>query len=516
MMKKIILVVSIIMIGVLLLLGEFKQTTFLGAKVISSESFYDKTIGMTEVDNQIAGLVRFEDSGLVYDAGLDEYYITTSAKNSSRFIADTGVDIFFLDLESNPTDLVMQNKTFQCGLIFKNTFELINLKITTLPILDFIVPHEDADIFFKLGQLRIIDSYDEKKKRQIQNTYQIQYKLRGASTLAYPKKPYRFEILDDSMNEKKISLLGMRADDDWNLTPHLYEKSKIREMVCFDILKDVSKQAKNNSILVQNGRFCEVFINSQYIGLYQLTEAMDAKKIDISKQEDVMYEIGDKHYPSSDELRKLQKENEETNYSPIRVEAFPSNWQEKRFEPIITYIEEVLENSELDYEELNKIVDMENFVDTAIFRLLINAQDNEIKNAKYVFRNLNDEPKLFKYYFDFNYTFGDVWNPYAFDVIERVEAPQFMMHDNISDLLERSPAFYNFFVERYEILRSDSLSLGNIASIIEKHYMKLLESGVYFREFDKWQVMNDHQAEVRRIYDFVEEQINYYDKFFIE
>jgi CotH kinase protein/Secretion system C-terminal sorting domain/Proprotein convertase P-domain len=93
----------------------------------------------------------------------------------------------------------------------------------------------------------------------------IGIEVRGSSSAGFPQKQYSFETRDSLGNNLDISLLGMAADNDWILYAPYTDKSLMRNRLTYDLSNDMNRWAIK-------GRFCEVILNGEYQGIYELTE----------------------------------------------------------------------------------------------------------------------------------------------------------------------------------------------------------------------------------------------------
>jgi len=102
--------------------------------------------------------------------------------------------------------------------------------------------------------------------------------LRGQSTQMFPKKSYGFETREISGQDLKVSLMGMPEESDWVLYAPYSDKSMLRNAVTYHLGRKMGRW--------QPGfRFCEVYLNGNYNGVYQLIEKIkrDPARVDISK-----------------------------------------------------------------------------------------------------------------------------------------------------------------------------------------------------------------------------------------
>ena len=106
----------------------------------------------------------------------------------------------------------------------------------------------------------------------------IAIETRGASSSGFPKKNYGFETQDANGDNNNISLLGMPEENDWILHGPFSDKSLIRNVLAFHLGNQTGRWAPRT-------RYCELFINDEYLGVYILMEKIkrDANRVDIAK-----------------------------------------------------------------------------------------------------------------------------------------------------------------------------------------------------------------------------------------
>jgi len=87
-------------------------------------------------------------------------------------------------------------------------------------------------------------------------------KVRGNSTSAGNKKPYNVKF------EKKQDVLGMGKCKKWYLLANMYDKSLMRDKLAYDFAADTGLA------YTQQSTFCDVYLNGQYVGDYQICESI--------------------------------------------------------------------------------------------------------------------------------------------------------------------------------------------------------------------------------------------------
>lgn len=92
------------------------------------------------------------------------------------------------------------------------------------------------------------------------------FRIRGNSSRNFEKKGYLVEFYNDDYSDTRdIEIDGMVADSDWVLHGPCLDKTLIRNYMAYNIAGEMMDYSPNV-------RFCELFINNEYMGLYLLTE----------------------------------------------------------------------------------------------------------------------------------------------------------------------------------------------------------------------------------------------------
>lgn len=100
----------------------------------------------------------------------------------------------------------------------------------------------------------------------------------NSSWLFYDKKPYKFKL------DEKHKLLGMGKAKNWNLLSNYRDVTDMMNMFAFETARWMGLPHTVNS------RFVEMFLNGDYVGVYQLTEKVEIgeKRVNIDKEEGVL------------------------------------------------------------------------------------------------------------------------------------------------------------------------------------------------------------------------------------
>lgn len=93
-------------------------------------------------------------------------------------------------------------------------------------------------------------------------------RVRGNSSRHFDKKGYLLQLKEkDGIKNREVPLLGMDAHEEWALHGPYLDKSMIRNYMWYNIAGEIMDYAPNV-------RFCEIFIDGEYQGLYVLMETI--------------------------------------------------------------------------------------------------------------------------------------------------------------------------------------------------------------------------------------------------
>ena len=92
-------------------------------------------------------------------------------------------------------------------------------------------------------------------------------KMRGASSYLFDKKQYRIKFYTKQKNgkAKDCGFLGMEEDSEWVLNGPFLDKTLIRNRLLYELAGEIFQWAPDT-------RYCEIFLNGRYQGLYLAVE----------------------------------------------------------------------------------------------------------------------------------------------------------------------------------------------------------------------------------------------------
>lgn len=133
------------------------------------------------------------------------------------------------------------------------------------------------------GNLKVIDTGGTNSLEDTIYTYNgpIGIEMRGSSSQSYDKKNYAFETRQVDGSNNNVRLLGLRKENDWVLHGPYADKSLMRNAIAYELGNRAGRWAPHS-------RFCELYINNEYRGVYLLTEKIkvDKNRLDIAALRD--------------------------------------------------------------------------------------------------------------------------------------------------------------------------------------------------------------------------------------
>lgn len=333
---------------------------------------------------------------------------------------------------------------------------------------------------------------DEKRNNHLSDEPAVKEKalirVRGTSSRDFDKKGYLIKFKEsDLVTSKDVSLSGMTADSEWVLNGPFLDKTLIRNYICYNLAGEIMDYAPNI-------RFCEAYLNNEYIGVYLLIE-----KIDYNKDGRIQIKKSDPDLPETSYIVKIDREesDELKNITTFSREAllsttllsnsgymsisYPSSTlteQQRRF--IISDIskfEKALYS--FDYKDAkngySKYIDVGSFVDYFLINeLTLNYDSNAL--SRYFYKDVGGKYKMCVW--DFNSTFDN----YEFSTTEN---QTFVLQNSIwYEYLFKDETFVEAVIERYKELRGTYFSEEYLLNYIDETIEYL--GPAIDRNYEKW------------------------------
>lgn len=297
-------------------------------------------------------------------------------------------------------------------------------------------------------------------------------RTRGRSSRGFDKQGYLLKFMEaDFLNNKKVSLSGMTADSDWVLHGPFLDKTLIRNYLCYNLAGEIMDYSPNV-------RFCEIFINGTYKGLYLLTE-----KIEYNDEGRIKFTETDPDLPATSYIVKLDEEGENPLYSLNTFSEYsgkngPRKRGSNKLEIIYPnktltleqkeYIEAEISRFEkalVSFDSADKNYGYPSFIDTASFvdYFIINEftmNSDAARLSTFFYKDIRGKLKITVW--DFNSAFDNYLPVMS-------EPHYFMMTDKFwYEYMLRDQDFSNKIIYRYNALRKTYLSDEYLVEYIDE------------------------------------------------
>ena len=368
------------------------------------------------------------------------------------------------------------------------------------------------------GEICIVDSDTTRLKANI--------KWRGGSTNSdgKHKRNYKIKLSED------VSLLGLREDNNWILDAGQADLFRLRNRIATDLWNDFAEKPyyshKESGVLSgTKGRVVEVFLNSDYMGIYCLTEVIDRKQLKLKKFDNNT--INGQLWKSEGYGCALMwdivpYDNQRETWDVFEVK-YPdlNDLNTTDYSTLYNAVNFVVNSSDEEFmDKVDEYFDMPVLIDYYIFLQTMNAYDNIGKNIYWATYDKNEDKKLTLAVWDLDATVGQKWTD---KFISGSSSPEYDININMKLYVRLRQLNANNFnkkvSERYFQLRNNYLSTESLINRYIYYYDLIKGSGATQREEDKWSKDTDidgeelnFDSEINYIIDWLTKHMSYLDK----
>ena len=344
----------------------------------------------------------------------------------------------------------------------------------------------------------------------------LEIEIRGGFSQSFPKKSYELSLLTDTLtaNDQDIALLGMRADNKWNLQAMYNDQLRLRLKTANELWQDMHQpyyqaqepSAKNGIALV----YTEVFLNDQYQGLYALTERVDRKQLKLKKYTtSIQGELYKGVWADGTVLFNALPpyDNHSKLWGGFEYKE-PS--QQTEWKTLHNFVDFVENSPDADfYSQYKNRFNLENALDYFIFLNLMRIADNTGKNL-YIAKYKPGEP----YYYvpwDLDGVLGNDWQGLNTNVTNDI-----LTNGMYKRLFKNAPdgEFWIALTNRWAALRRTVLTQDALLAKLNQNSNYLLANNVYEREHLAWPAYRYEAAQLAYPATWLASRLAYLDSFF--
>lgn len=245
----------------------------------------------------------------------------------------------------------------------------------------------------------------------------IKFRIRGDSSRKFIKKSYSIKFMNKNYADNvDIGIDNMVSDSVWVLNGPCMDKTLVRNYICYNLASEIF------NLHSPEVRFCELFINGRYEGLYLLIEEINYNKtgrINITKSDPSSKKtsfILNIHNISREENKNMKsfffdtyrRESDFNNRVSIKYPSKSMTKEQKDYieEKYYTIERTIASKSLLDKDEgYSKYIDINSFVDYFIFNEFTMNLD-ALNKSTYLYSDAKNEKLKFAIW-DYNNSFGN-------------------------------------------------------------------------------------------------------------
>ena len=477
------------------------------------------TIDTDELETLLAGLketsdkpeISFNDHDLAYDQPGGLYYVTQNMKNDrwDGFFASSRGKLYWKDdlYFTKCAAALAEGHVFSLYCVDEagGSYCSYPIVFTGMPMM--VIKTETGAPIEDDAQDAVMWVSDMKFAGREYQSSDCEVNVRGQASKAYEKKGYKLEL------DRKLSLLGMRRDEDWILSALYDDDGLIHNKLSYDVWRNI---ASDNTVAKDDGttmEYVELFCNDEYMGVYGLTERIDAKELSLDKS-DILYKCSGFDMPDT-------TIPEDFGLSASYSVEWPKEYNSDTWVPLKNYLE-LFDTEEItDYDAPRASLNMENAIDYNIFIILTRACDNYTrKNTFFVadYNNSGGGYSIIKVPWDCNATWGD--GLYKGNINRQLYNPDWMYcayvwSYDIKAMYQCYPdEIQKLMLARWQELRQDVLSEERLLGMLDEEFSYLHDSGAYDRNYVRW---NEHGREHWKdeyIYEYVSGRLAFLDTYF--
>lgn len=363
------------------------------------------------------------------------------------------------------------------------------------------------------------------------------FKVRGATAQNYMMKPSLNMKLrtDDYSEELDSALLGIRSCSSWILDAMSIDRICMRNRVAFDIWNEFSRLPYDTEFGGRNGTegsFVEVYINDEYYGIYDLTDRINRKLLNLKKtktNEDGSVQIRGVLYKNGTTDILEQEELSYNDDSTACVIAWHNAWEltypdeyggKVAWTPLLDAFEE---GQSADFAK--KYFFLENLADYQILVMALSISDNwGNKNHFLSVRNINkdiddqdpsesDRRRFVISPWDLDTSLGGSFDGSCYNGSYYVFPLELFRYNGFYPyiwLLEDSE-YEAVLKRRWTEVRNGALSIESVNEKLEGYRDLFIESGAWQRMVDHYELWSEKPLYVKDL----AQEINLIEKWYV-
>lgn len=466
------------------------------------------------------------------DCGNWEGVFGLSEKSAEIYVLDDGYS-------AKKEASIREGHVFQAAIVKGKEYALTNIVASGMPVISIETkdswqpeyPIEDIDNYVfnsetrYLGDITIFNAngtsgtyegqgYSEESGYRILRR-KVSYHTRGNTSDNFEKKSYALKLSDERGEKKKENLFGLGKSADWKLLAGAGDVTKVREKTAWQLWEEIAGQQSVVSEGTTAMEYCEVVLDGEYIGMYQIIKALDEDTMNL-RDTDVLYKFLQAEMPLEEDIQSSVDAGYVVCY-PIRI-RYPKQGEGDlagQWEPIRRYLDAAYWH--IDFEKLYAAIDLDNTTDYYLFLEAVSGWDNACKNTYRIARKTNEgEYRILTIPWDLNYTFGD-------EFTVELELGKTRFNPDTTQLYTE-PVIRQLFLnnthgeedklkDKWKEYRQDIFSDEHVLGLMRENMDYMQRTGAFERDSERWPMQNNN-SDLTKITEYEKERLAFLDEYF--
>lgn len=450
-----------------------------GVKIISTDKLEKKIEDRVEMSPDSSRLF-VNGNTVAYDKNDNRVFIAQdlSEEKWTGKISCTGGNLYFVKDKKGETksQSIANGEEHTLVYIGKDDYFTTKVVVSGMPIMTLDTWYDVAEEAWS-GAMQLFDP------SQTGNDYQsgvCNFSVRGNIARLYDKKSYKLTLSDE-----KMSLCGLRKDDDWTLNGLYDDVGLIRNKLSYQLWNEMSASNGVNDDNTVETAFLELLVDGEYKGVYLLCDRIDSKKLNLSE--------GDYLYKHKNWDKKRQ------NLAASFIVSYPNDYNEEEAKaPMVDLMDEMYYPDDYDeaYDSFSKKININNAVDYYLYCMYLAAGDNLFENSYMVAKKKGNGYEFFEIPWDMNATFGNIRVVYYEEKIEETDNLTSLVAKTLLNL--KGEDFSEKSAQRWRELRATVLSDENVKELADQYISYTVDSGAFDRNLERWPIYNVNNSDSYR------------------
>lgn len=482
---------------------------------------------------------------LPYDREENIWYVAQNPKiekwEGVLRLDERGAQLYILDdgYLMKKEESIREGHIFQAAVVKGRKYALTNIIVSGMPVISIETkdswqpeyPIEDIDNYVfnsetrYLGDITIFNAdgnsgtyetggYEEGSGYRILRR-KVSYHTRGNTSDNFEKKSYALKLSDEQGEKKKENLFGLGKSADWKLLAGAGDVTKVREKTAWQLWEEIAGRQSAVSEGATAMEYCEVILDGDYIGMYQIIKALDEDTMNL-RDTDVLYKFLQAEMPLDEDIQSSVDAGYVVCY-PIRI-RYPKQGEGDlagQWEPIRQYLDAACWH--IDFEKLYNTIDLDNTMDYYLFLEAVSGWDNACKNTYRIARKDDGgEYRILTIPWDLNYTFGD-------EFTVEIELGKTRFNPDTTQLYTE-PVIRQLFMnnthgeedilrDKWKEYRQDIFSDEHILGLMQENMEYMQGTGAFGRDSERWPMQNN-DSDLTKIMAYEKERLAFLDEYF--